>query len=62
MLFKGIIAVYSENHIKPINALCGQKCKWYIQLPLDFKGLTELILFMHLIHLVLLRTSKHSTT
>jgi hypothetical protein len=23
-LFKEIIAVYSENHKKPINALCGQ--------------------------------------
>jgi hypothetical protein len=24
MLFKEIIAVYSENHTKPINTLCGQ--------------------------------------
>jgi hypothetical protein len=24
MLFREIIAVYSENHMKPINTLCGQ--------------------------------------
>jgi hypothetical protein len=24
MLFKEIIAVYSENHMEPINTLCGQ--------------------------------------
>jgi hypothetical protein len=24
MLFKDIIAVYFENHMKPINTLCGQ--------------------------------------
>jgi hypothetical protein len=24
MLFKEIITVYSENHMKPINTLCGQ--------------------------------------
>jgi hypothetical protein len=26
-LFKEIIAVYSENHMKPINTLCGQKAE-----------------------------------
>jgi hypothetical protein len=24
MLFREIIAIYSENHMKPINTLCGQ--------------------------------------
>jgi hypothetical protein len=27
MLFKKIIAVYSENHTKPINTLCGQSAE-----------------------------------
>jgi hypothetical protein len=27
MLFKGIITVYSENHMKPMNTLCGQKAE-----------------------------------
>jgi hypothetical protein len=25
MLFREIIAVYSENHAKPVKTLCGQK-------------------------------------
>jgi hypothetical protein len=42
MLFKGIIAVYSENHAKHINtkySLTDCQSKWYIQLPLGLKGL-----------------------
>jgi hypothetical protein len=27
MLFKEVIAVYGENHMKPINTLCGQKAE-----------------------------------
>jgi hypothetical protein len=27
MLFKEIIAVYSENHTKPLNTLCGQNAE-----------------------------------
>jgi hypothetical protein len=27
MLFKEIIAVYHENHTKPINTLCGQNAE-----------------------------------
>jgi hypothetical protein len=30
MLFKKIIAVYSENHMKPINTLCGQNTELLI--------------------------------
>jgi hypothetical protein len=30
MLFKEIIAVYSENHMKPINALCVQNAELFI--------------------------------
>jgi hypothetical protein len=30
MLFKEIIAVYSENHMKPINTLCGQNAELLI--------------------------------
>jgi hypothetical protein len=30
MLFKEIIAVYSENHTKPINTLCRQNAELYI--------------------------------
>jgi hypothetical protein len=46
MPFKETIAVYSENHTKPINTLCENaellnvKAKWYIYLPLLFKALT----------------------
>jgi hypothetical protein len=43
MLFKEIIAVYSETYMKTINTLCGQtqmyellKNRWYIYLPLGF--------------------------
>jgi hypothetical protein len=44
MLFREIIAVYFENHTQQINTLCGQNaviecsCRWYIKLPLGFKG------------------------
>jgi hypothetical protein len=27
ILFREIIAVYSDNHTKPINAICGQNAK-----------------------------------
>jgi hypothetical protein len=27
MLFKEIIAVYPQNHIKPLNTLCGQSAE-----------------------------------
>jgi hypothetical protein len=27
MLFKEVIAVYSENHIKPVNTLCRQNAE-----------------------------------
>jgi hypothetical protein len=30
MLFKEIIAVYSENHMKPINTLCGKNAELLI--------------------------------
>jgi hypothetical protein len=30
MLFKEIIAVYSENHVKPINTLCEQNSELLI--------------------------------
>jgi hypothetical protein len=30
MLFKEIIAVYSENYIKPINIICGQNAELQI--------------------------------
>jgi hypothetical protein len=30
MLFEEIIAVYSENHMKQINTLCGQKTELLI--------------------------------
>jgi hypothetical protein len=47
MLFKEIIAVYSEYHIKPFNALCGQnseilnvKVRGTFMLPLCYKELT----------------------
>jgi hypothetical protein len=42
MLFKEIIAAYSENHTKPINTKCSiTDCqnRWFIYLPLGFKGL-----------------------
>jgi hypothetical protein len=42
MLFKEIIAVYSENHTKPINTKCSItdcKSRWLIWLPLGLKGL-----------------------
>jgi hypothetical protein len=41
-LFKEIIAVYSENHAKPINTKCSItdcQSRWFIQLPLGLKGL-----------------------
>jgi hypothetical protein len=30
MLFRELTAVYSENHTKPINKLCGQSAKLLI--------------------------------
>jgi hypothetical protein len=30
MLFKEIIAVYSENHKKPVNTLCGKNVGFLI--------------------------------
>jgi hypothetical protein len=42
MLFKVIIAVYSENHSKPINAkysIADCQSRWFIYLPLGLKGL-----------------------
>jgi hypothetical protein len=30
MVFKEIIDVYSENHTKPLNTLCGQNAKLLI--------------------------------
>jgi hypothetical protein len=44
MLFKEIIAVYSENNKKPINAKCTvTDCysSWYIYFTLGFKGLMK---------------------
>jgi hypothetical protein len=41
-LFKEIIAVYIENHVKPINTKCSItdcQSRWFIQLPLALKGL-----------------------
>jgi hypothetical protein len=41
-LFKEIIAVYSENHTKPINIKCSItdcQSRWFILLPLGLKGL-----------------------
>jgi hypothetical protein len=31
MLFKEIIAAYSENHMKPINTLCGQNADLIVE-------------------------------
>jgi hypothetical protein len=42
MLFKEIIAVYSENHMKPTDTKCiSVDCysRWGTWLPLDFKWL-----------------------
>jgi hypothetical protein len=45
MLFREIIAVYSENKMKPIDTVCGEKRKqqWWLkqmlQWPVGFKGL-----------------------
>jgi hypothetical protein len=42
MLFKEIIAVYSENHTKPINTKCSItdcQSRWFIWVPLGLKGL-----------------------
>jgi hypothetical protein len=30
MLFKEIIALYSENHMKPVSTLCGQNAELLI--------------------------------
>jgi hypothetical protein len=41
-LFKEIIVIYSDNHMKYINTKCRAtdwKSMWYIQFPLVFKGL-----------------------
>jgi hypothetical protein len=43
MLFKEIITVYSENHMKPLceqNKVTECYCRWYIQLPLGSEWLT----------------------
>jgi hypothetical protein len=45
MLFKEIIAVYTENRTKSINKTCRVidcESRWYMYLPLGFKGLTFL--------------------
>jgi hypothetical protein len=43
MLFKEIIAVYSEKHAKPINTKCRHSdSRRYTQLPLGFKGLKQI--------------------
>jgi hypothetical protein len=45
MVFKEIIAVYSENHAKPINTKCritDCQSRWFIQLPLGLKGLNAI--------------------
>jgi hypothetical protein len=42
MLFKEIIAVYSEKHAKPINTTCSItdcQSRWFIYLPLGLRGL-----------------------
>jgi hypothetical protein len=47
MLFKQIIAVYSENHAKPINTEWSStdcQSRWFIYLPLGLKGLQKLTL------------------
>lgn len=43
MLFKEIIVLYSENHIKAINRFCGQNVDLLTDkmLPLSFKELIE---------------------
>jgi hypothetical protein len=44
MLFKEIIAVYSENHEKPIDAkfsITECQSRWFIYLPLGLKGLKK---------------------
>jgi hypothetical protein len=51
MLFKDIIAVYSENHAKPINTKCSItdcQSRWFIYLPLSLKGLITLLLLYRL--------------
>jgi hypothetical protein len=42
MLLEEIIAVYSENHAKPINtkfSITDRQSRWFVYLPLGFKGL-----------------------
>jgi hypothetical protein len=42
MLFKEVIAVYSENHTKPINTkrnITDSQSRWFIELPFGVKGL-----------------------
>jgi hypothetical protein len=47
ILFKDVITLYFENHMKSINTLCGKMQnylslkQWCIELPLGFKGLQE---------------------
>jgi hypothetical protein len=44
MLFKEIIAVYSENHVKPINTKCSItdcQSRWLIYFPYSLKGLIQ---------------------
>jgi hypothetical protein len=55
-LFKEIIAVYSENHAKPISTKCSItdcQCRWFIYLPLGLKGNKYVILYMQLFVLCL---------
>jgi hypothetical protein len=45
MLFKEVIAVYSENHTKPINtkrSITDCQSRWFIELPLGVRLWTEL--------------------
>jgi hypothetical protein len=46
MLFEEIIAVYNENHAKPIHTKCSItdcKSRWFIYLPLGLKVLSHKI-------------------
>jgi hypothetical protein len=55
MLFKKIIADYSENHGNPINTKCSItdcQSRWFILLPLGLKGLTDAMLLEFKLSLV----------
>jgi hypothetical protein len=44
MLFKEIIAVYSENDVKPVSSKCsitGSQSRWFILLPLVLKSVNK---------------------